>query len=283
MDAFRITRPCHHVSRGTSDLECCLLVLEAGAEALAICRGCIRGQALAQTAPGGVRMTLPEPAPEPPLLAPAAPQPHGNFMLLTDEELQALQTPKSRSDKGSRYSVTAGGASGRWGETIWGGFGQGWEGTDDDASRAEALDEDEHDEEMLHRDIALAIASIADLLPDDGPGLDAPEPEHTNAGTEGEADSTSTTEKGNPATVDAAGREGLASAMAYVTYRYRSSRHVGLRFLLRIWPDHSDMELDLPRMTDLCSACGLTMTTTSDRSPAVALDAAARQLAKEGL
>jgi len=65
MHEIETRRPCHHEPLGLTDADCCRFILAAGADALATCRACRRGQALARTTGLGWLRPLPPVLPVP--------------------------------------------------------------------------------------------------------------------------------------------------------------------------------------------------------------------------
>lgn len=88
-------RPCHHEPRGLTDADCCRCIMAAGADALATCRACRRGQALARTTWLGIVRALPQALPVPGMRA------------LEVRRVTAEDTPKPRRPKRQATKRTA--------------------------------------------------------------------------------------------------------------------------------------------------------------------------------
>lgn len=290
MHEIETRRPCHHEPLGLTDADCCRCILAAGADALATCRACRRGQALARTTGQGWLRPLPPVLPVPGMRA------LETGRVVEEEAPQARSTKRrvavrtvKRADRdvrpvrastamamGMGTGMSTGGGSGNRREDLTG------------AATGPAMMAHGGMNEMDDRDDMPGAGAALPL--DDGDWqapweeLVMPEPE----GLESEEDMKDKLEEAqerDEEQEDTQDREelraALASVLALAINGFGAPGPVRLAPLRTVWPIFYGDRISEQRLADICTDFGLQITTADDATRAVALDDAARIIARE--
>lgn len=268
-------RPCHHEPRGLTDAGCCRCIMSAGADALATCRACRRGQALARTTWLGTMRALPQALPVPDMRA-------LEVRRVVAEDTSKPRRPKRQAAKRTASdapqvrastAMTKGGGNGsRRGNPMATTIGPamvapgGFDDTDDLSGTEASLPLDDGDWQ----------APWEELVMPEPEALDSEEAmkEKLEEAQERDEEQEDTLERDEL-------RAALASVLALAINGFDARDPVRLAPLRTVWPIFYGDWISEQRLADVCTDYGLQITTTDDAARAVALDDAARGLARE--
>jgi len=269
MHEIETRRPCHHEPLGLTDADCCRFILAAGADALATCRGCRRGQALARTTGLGWLLPLPPVLPVPGMRALETGR-------VVEEEAPQIRRPKrrvtTRTVKRAGSDVRPVRASTAMAMSTGAVTGPAMMAPGDmierddmpGAGAALPLDDDDWQ------------APWEELVMPEPEGLDSEEAmkEKLEEAQERDEEQEDTQERDEL-------RAALASVLAFAINGFDARGPVRLAALRTAWPIFQADRISEQRLADVCTDCGLQIITTDDAVRAVTLDDTARSLARE--